>query len=206
MLFTCTAVLLLWLLFILQIISPVLCTDCIIFLLLQKYSVLHLAPGVLVLVLPSIHAAYLSFSMGKFSSYFYFLITFSCFIAFLFLHILLSLFSLLLSAYSISFSYSFPSHFSLFPPPFSFSFLAMNSSHTLINLCLSPCFRLACKRVAENYTLKAFKMCLVYKIWSTLEYSESVSANVLVRQRELSNQGQCRSGLVCTLDYSKPCT
>lgn len=69
---------------------------------------------------------------------------------------------------------------------------------------MSLCFGLACKRVAGSCTLKAFKMFLVHKIWSALKYSESVFANVPVRQWELNNRGQCSSGLACTQDYSKP--
>lgn len=69
---------------------------------------------------------------------------------------------------------------------------------------MSLCFGLACKRVAGSCTLKAFKMFLVHKIWSALKYSESVLANVPVRQWELNNWGQCSSGLACTQDYSKP--
>lgn len=89
-LFTCTAVLLLQLLFLSQIISPSTTYWSYHFLLSQKYAVSHLAPGVL--VLPSTHMAYLPFSVGKFSSCFYLLSTFFCFLSFLFLHTLLPLF------------------------------------------------------------------------------------------------------------------
>lgn len=210
------------LLFLSQIICPSTGeTDCITFLLSQNYSFSHLAPGVL--VLPSIHIAYLPFSVDKF--YFYFLLTFFLFLFFspfflfpshfLFFS-LLSLsscppfsFSPLCSAHFISFFIPFPisSYFALFSLfLFFLSRCEIVPMSLKIRLRFSPCFRLVCKRVPGNHTLKAFKMCLVYKIRSTLKHSESVSANVPVRQRELNNQGQCSSGLVCTLDYSKPCT
>lgn len=78
----------------------------------HRSTALHLAPRVC--ALPSVFtSAYLPFSMGKFSSRFYFLLAFSCSLSFLFLCILLSL-SHLFSRLISPLSYSFTSHFAIF--------------------------------------------------------------------------------------------